>query len=428
MTQKIQLTMPQPGETITQGTIIKWLVPLGKEVKEKEAVAELETEKAVFEYESPFEGKIVEFLVNPPATVPVGQAIAVFEVSDEKAKSYNMLGLWKSETATVPEKKATSTLAIQPSSASSKPADIPLSPLVRKMIRENQISDSELSSISASGDHGRITKEDIQKFLENKNLDRSQSSSQCRDDSAQFRPQPPLSSRDEVIPCSPIRLRIAENMVLSKQTIPHAHTGVTIDMTRLMDYRNRTKDAFKQVHGFSPGMAALMFPALRKAITAFPIVNSSFRDEGASKSIVLHKYLNMGMAVDTDRGLYVVTVHNAHEMSFLQFARALNEAVKRAKDNKLKPEDLTGMTFTLNNYGFYGTRFGVQVILPPQSTTLGVGKVEKRPWIVDDGIHMRWLSDFTMAFDHRVMDGRDAGLFLESLKKALEDFNESDLG
>ncbi len=393
---QLQLTMPQPGETITQGTVVRWLISEGQIIKEKEPIAELETEKALFEYESPFEGKVIKLLVGANSTVSVGEPIALIEVSDEKSKTYSLLGLGQTVVG------------------EQKPADvkkvfrktIPLSPLLRRLIAEQGMSEAELERINPTGPGGRLTKEDVLGYLERK-------SKQSGD------------AEDTVIPCTPIRLRIAEHMVLSKQTIPHAHTGLTIDLSRLSSYRRQNKTRLKTEKNISLGIAPLIFPALKKAILQHPLVNASFKED--KKAIVIHKKIHLGMAVDTERGLYVVVIRNAQEMKFIDFARELAKGVERARQNKLKPEDLTGVTFTFNNYGFYGTRFGVQIILPPQSTTLGMGKIEKRPWVVDDQIQIRELADLTMAFDHRVMDGRDAGLFLNELKESLEHFSEKDL-
>lgn len=401
MTIQLYLTMPQPGETITQGTVVRWLVSEGQIIKEKEPIAELETEKAVFEYESPFEGKITKLLVGSNTTINVGEPIGLIEVSDEKAKAYSLLGL--GQTSVKAEKQASEEKKVKESSFKK----IPLSPLLRRLIAEQGIGETELEKINPTGPGGRLTKEDILAYLHSRGTPRALS--------------------DDIVPCSPIRLRIAEHMVLSKQTIPHAHTGLTVDLSRLSLWRSQNGEQFKKEKGVHLGIAPLVFPALKKAIVGHSLVNASFKEEGHSKSIVIHKTIHLGVAVDTERGLYVVVVRNAQDMSFLDFTRALNSAVERARQNRLRPEELTGASFTFNNYGFYGTRFGVQIILPPQSTTLGMGKIEKRPWVVEDQIQIRELADLTMAFDHRVMDGRDAGLFLGDLKTSLENFSESDL-
>jgi len=398
--------MPQPGETITQGTLVKWLVKPGAMVKEKEPIAELETEKAVFEYESPFDGKLLEQLIKPQNTVPVGAPIAIFEVEDEKAKSYKMLGLGEEENKTAQKSESVDRSSIKKPEVSSNGSSLQLSPLVRSLLREHDVAESTAAVIFGTGIGGRITKEDVLKYV-----------ATAKPQSTTISSSSPLKSDDEVIPCSPVRLRIAENMALSKRTIPHAHTSVTVDLTAMVEYRKGIKEK-------RPGYLSLIFSSLKNAIAKFPMVNASFRDEGGQKSIVLHKTLNLGVAVDTPRGLYIPVIPRANEKDVNVFSKELEQLLDRAQKNKLKPQDLVGMTFTFNNYGYYGTNIGVQIILPPQSTTLGMGKIEQRPWVVNGQIQIRWISELTMAFDHRVMDGRDAGQFLNTLKDSLEKFTK----
>ena len=388
MSTLLKVTMPQPGETITHGTLLRWLISVGSQVKEKQPIAELETEKAVFEYESPFEGKLIELLVKAPATVPVGSPIAVVEVSDEKAKLYELLGLGGGEIVTPAEagdqKKDEKTWIPASAGMTTNRESANLSPLVRKLIRENNLSSVDLESIQTSD--GRITKEDILGYL-----------------------------KDQIIPCSPVRLRIAENMMLSKKTIPHAHTGLSVDLTNLLKYRQKKKAS----------LVSLLFPSLIRAIKKFPIVNAAYLEE--QKAIRMHQHIHMGVAVDSGKGLYIPVIHNADAKNFQDFEKEILSKVKRAKENKLKVEDLTGMTFTFNNFGYYGTSFGVQIILPPQTTTLGMGKIEKKPWVVKNKVVIRDIAEFVLAFDHRVMDGRDAGQFLQALKESIENFSEKDL-
>ncbi|MDO8518691.1 MAG: dihydrolipoamide acetyltransferase family protein [Deltaproteobacteria bacterium] len=373
MATKILLTMPQPGETITEGHVVRWIAKPGGAVKEGQPVVELETEKAVFEYESPYEGKLLEILSPDGSSVPVGNPIAVFEVSDEKASTYFMLGIG-SKAGKIP-----------PSPPFSKGGDLHPSPLIRRLMHEFGIDLSELGNIHGTGPGGRITKENIVAYLQSKT-------------------KPASQSGDETIPLSPVRLRTAENMAKASATIPHAHASVSVDLSSLLKKKGE-KSIF-----------SLIFPALKEAILKQAIVNSSFRD----KSIVIHKKLNLGVAVDAGAGLYIVVVPNAHEKSAQQVENEVAALVAKARNEKLTPVDLTGMTFTFNNYGYYGTTMGVQIILPPQSTTLGMGVITKRPWVVGDKIEIRQVADFTLAFDHRVLDGREAGQFLTFLKKLLE--------
>lgn len=406
MTTKILLTMPQPGETITEGNVVRWIAKPGASIKEGEPIVELETEKAVFEYESPYEGQLVEILAEDGSTVPVGNPIAVFEVEDEKAATYFMLGIGQKMDAALkkdvtPSKKA---------KGGGKGKEKKLSPLVRKLIQEYGIELEDLDLIQGTGPGGRITKENIVQYIESK---KGKAVSTGKD--------------VEVTPLSPIRVRIAENMSRSKATIPHAHASLSVDMTPLVEYRNQNKDKFEKKHGVPLGIFSLIFPALKKAITENTIVNSSFREQGGKKMVATYQKINLAVAVDTDQGLFLPVIHEAQQLDYIQLSKGLMEMIDKARENKLSPSELTGRTFTFNNYGYYGTTFGVQIILPPQSTTLGMGLIEKRPWVVGDAIQIRQITDFTLAFDHRIIDGKHAGLFLSSLKKYLEGFSEKDL-
>ncbi|MBI2340290.1 MAG: 2-oxo acid dehydrogenase subunit E2 [Deltaproteobacteria bacterium] len=413
MPTKIILTMPQPGETITEGNIVKWIVKPGDFVKEKQPIVELETEKALFEYESPYEGKLSEIVAPDGSTVAVGNPIAVFEVEDARAATYFMLGIGKKvdggagkvERAEKIKKESAPAKAQKGEAGAQK-----LSPLVRHLLQEYNIDLAELDRIKGTGPGGRITKENILQYLE-----------------SQKKPAAAKEAEEEIIPFSPVRLRIAENMMRSKANIPHAHTTSSIDMTPVVEYRNRVKADFEKKNGIPLGLLPLLFPALKKAIREYPVVNAGVREEGGKKLLAVHKKINLGVAVDTERGLYIPVIPNAQDKGYLDLARELEALIKKARENKLMPADLTGMTFTFNNYGYYGTTHGVQIILPPQSTTLGMGVIEKRAWVVGDQIQIRHVAEFTVAFDHRVIDGRDAGLFLSSLKKSLENFSEKDL-
>ncbi|OGQ07503.1 MAG: hypothetical protein A3G32_01080 [Deltaproteobacteria bacterium RIFCSPLOWO2_12_FULL_40_28] len=340
MAMKIYLTMPQPGETIIEGTLVRWLVLSGAGVKEGKPIVELETEKALFEYESPFEGVFIEALYQAGEVVAVGEPIAIFEVSDAKAKTYLMLGIGR------------------------------------------EVGKEE------------IKKEKIKK--EAKKISQ------------------PTSSQENIVTCSPVRLRIADNMVLSKKTIPHAHTSVSVDVTRLVSYREQLKAKKEKV----PSFVSLVFPSLKKAVAAHPLVNSSLR----GKEIVLHQELNLGIAVGTEKGLFVPVVSHAHNLDLDAFDNTLKTLIQKAHDGNLTVDDLREATFTFNNFGSYGTDWGVQIVLPPQVSILGMGRILKRPWVVGDAIVPRFICDLSMAFDHRVMDGREAGLFLTDLRKSLENF------
>lgn len=417
--------MPQPGETITEGTIVNWLVSAGESIQEGQYIVELETEKALFEYESPFTGTLIEITENNGATVPIGNPIAVFEVEDSRAAQYFMLGLGKEAQKKIapslpaPQKKSSSAETKVQIESNSKPTSkksstpLKLSPFVRRLIKEHGIDLDELNQLQGTGPKQRITKEDILRHLETR----------TRTDSLSVESHHKSEKDFDIIPCSPVRSRIADNMLVAKQTIPHAHTNVSVDMTRLVDYRKQMKEEFQQKHGIPLSITTLIFPTLQKAVANNPLVNSSFKEEGDRKFILQYKKLNLAMAAGTDKGLFLPVIHRVENDSMIEFAHKLEGVLDRAQNQKLTVEDLTGMTFTFNNFGYFGTQIGVQIILPPQAATLGMGKIEPRPWVVGEAIKIRQIADFTLTFDHRVMDGREAGLFLQAIKKGLEEFS-----
>lgn len=416
MGTKIFLTMPQPGETITEGTVVRWLVTPGMVIKEKQILVELETEKAVFEFESPYEGVLEEIVVQDGGTVPVGNPIAIFTVDTAKAQTYFMLGMGKQ--AQTKSDKPLQKITPKPITFKETTLQLrPISPFIRRLMQEQGVSTKELDSIDGTGRGGRVTKEDMLKYLERREGPgpgpEHRAGASCDD--------------YEIIPCMPIRVRIAENMVRSKQTIPHAHTQLTIDMTRVMEYRKSHRADFQREQGIDLGLLPLIFPTLKLAILAHPLVNASFRQQEGQRELVVYKSIHLGVAVDTPHGLTVPVMHQADQKNFRRFAHDLASLIERAQKNRLSIEDVTGGTFTFNNYGFFGTQIGVQIIPVPQAATLGMGRVERKPAVIDDTIQIRFLADFTLAFDHRVIDGRDAGQFLLALKEGLENFSEVSL-
>lgn len=410
MTEKIYLTMPQAGETITVGHIIQWQVSEGDSVKEGDVIVELETEKAVFEFESPYEGKIIKLIYPNDSDVPVGEAIAVYEVSEEKARTYSMFSVSvnskESQSIQTQKNISNSSTTDKPSSKIKKR---PYSPFIRRLAREHSLSEEDLHLIRP--DQSRLKKEDLLDYL---NQEKRESVS--KSDS---------NTKENLQKCSPIRLRIAENMRFAKEEIPHAHTTIQVDLTEIVQFREKNKKKFKEKYELDLSYMALVFPALKSAIIKHPIINSSFKKE--EKAILFHSHLHLGLAVDSPKGLTVPVIHSSDQMSFLDFNHKVNELVTLARGNKLKPDQMTGLTLTLNNYGSFGTVQGVQIIVPPQAATLGLGAIQKKAWVVDDEIKIRSIMDCTLAFDHRVMDGREAGLFLKELKSNLENFSEFDL-
>lgn len=435
MTQ-LHLTMPQPGETITEGTIVEWRVKEGAILKEGDVLAQLETEKALFDHESPFEGKLLKIFYPDQSRVAVSTPIALMEVAPDKAARYIMLGLASEvsgnvDAAPVASKPAAASKTDTASPVAFEPATheqmaevthVKMAPYVRRLAFDAGLSLDVLQKLAAGHEEGRVTKDAIEDYLKTKNIPLAPQSGSA------LRPVNTGSQETDaykVQPYSPIRLRIAENMALSKSKIPHAHTGLTIDVTAVVEFREKNKEAFAKKQGVGLNFLSLIFPALQSAIKKFPVVNASFVDKGAQSEIRLFKQINLGVAVGSDTGLIIPVVKGVESMGFEQFNAALNDKITRSKQQKLKPDDFTGTTVIFNNFGFYGLNMGVQIIQYPLSATIGMGAIERKVVPVGESIGIRHMANFFLAFDHRIIDGLEAGSFLTELKKGIEgiDFN-----
>lgn len=432
MTQ-LYLTMPQPGETITEGTIVEWRVKEGDTVAVGDVLVQLETEKALFDHESPFEGKILKVLYPNQERVPVGKPIAVIDVPKEKADHYLMLGLAHEVTqatssaattagpAPVAQSQLSAAAAFTPATHDEMSAvtHVKMAPYVRRLAFEAGLGMDILQKLAAASPEGRVTKETIENYLRGKKIPAGTVSGRAvvAEKSSVTGGGPVDYS---VQPYSPIRLRIAENMALSKSKIPHAHTGLSVDVTNIVEFRDKNKTAFAKKHGMNLNFLSLIFPALLNAIKKYPVVNASFVDKGAQSEVRLFKHVNLGVAVGSDAGLIIPVVKNAEAMDFQKFNAALNDKINRGKSNQLKPDDFTGTTVIFNNFGYFGLNMGVQIIQYPLSATLGMGAIERKVVPVGDKIGIRQIANFFLAFDHRIIDGLEAGRFLTELKNGIE--------
>ena len=401
---KIALTMPQFGESITEALIVRWLKKEGEEVIEREPIIELETEKSVFSYESPFKGKLTKQLQGENQQVAVGTEIAHFEVADEQAKKYLALGIGKvvggaspAPTKTTASSPSPVMPAATPILSSGKVSGLP--PLIRTLAKEKGVPLEEVEKFAASLPNGRIGKEDFLKYLENR--------------------QSTTSSREGVklIPMTPIRVRIAEKMSQSKQEIPHAGTGVDADVTAIDEWRAKSSSKV----GHLPFVIVAVLGALKK----FPVLNSSLKHQGGRPVIEEYAYVHLGIATATPQGLMVPVLRNAHELTFFAIVEQGTRLIMKARDGKLELSELTGGTFTVNNTGALGAIRSNQVIPFPQSGILAVNRVTKRPWVIRDEIRVRSIMPLDLAFDHRIVDGDAACGFLEEVRESLENFNFS---
>ncbi len=429
--------MPQMGESIFEGTITKWLKKPGDAVQQDEPLFEISTDKVDAEIPSPAAGVLAEIKVQAGTTVQINTVVATISVPGAAVG-----------TAAAPAPTA------QPTPAAAAPATteadgetsetetgerVRSSPLVRKIAKENNL---DLSRVPGTGSAGRITKEDILGYLAKGGA------------AAPAKPAPPISgpapvstpaapaaakppapppapvvtAGDELVPLTRMRAIIAQRMVDSKRTSAHVHTVFKIDMSRIVRIREKEKSKYEQRNGvkltYMPFISRAVIATLRK----MPIVNASME----SDAIRYHKNINLGIAVALEWGLIVPVIRQAEDKSFLGIARAIVDLAERARAKKLKPEEVASGTFTITNPGIFGEQFGTPVINQPESAILGVGGLFKEPTVVtdengSDSIAIRSIIRLTLGFDHRIIDGADAGRFMAELKKYLENWNE-DIG
>jgi 2-oxoisovalerate dehydrogenase E2 component (dihydrolipoyl transacylase) len=402
--------MPQLGESITEGTISKWLKQPGDQVKKYEGLVEIITDKVNAEVPAPLSGVLKEIKVKEGATVTVGTEIAVIEESVPATASAP-----KAQPA--PE---TPVAATAPAEESATEGRTRLSPAVRALIEEHRISDAELSRIEGSGIGGRISKKDIEDYVA-KRAQPMAANGEQRQQAPVGQATAPAATPGTTIPLSPMRRTIAANMLKSKQTIPHAWTVAEVDMTNVVRFRQKVKETFKQREGIDLTFVPIIVKAVVEGLKAVPVLNASWNEQG----VVLHKDINVGVAVSVDDGLIVPVIHQADRMSIAGLAKATDDLAKRARAGKLGIPDVQGATFTVNNPGTFGTILSYSIIAPPQAGILAMDAIVKRPVVVEgDAIAVRSMMNLCLSFDHRVLDGVSAARFLQGVRRWLEGFSE----
>ena len=404
--------MPQLGESITEGTISKWLKQPGDQVKKYEGLVEIITDKVNAEVPAPLSGVLKEIKVKEGATVTVGTEIAVIEESAAATPSAP-----KSQPA---PQAATPIAAPAPAEEAATEGRTRLSPAVRALIEEHRITDAELARIEGSGIGGRISKKDIEDYVA-KRAQPAAANGEQRQQAPAGPAAAPVPTPGTTVPLSPMRRAIANNMVKSKQTIPHAWTVAEVDMTSVVRFRQKVKDSFKQREGIDLTYVPIIVKAVVEGLTAVPILNASWSDQG----VVLHKDINVGVAVSVDDGLIVPVIHQADRMSIAGLAKATDDLAKRARAGKLGIPDVQGATFTVNNPGTFGTILSYSIIAPPQAGILAMDAIVKRPVVIEgDAIAVRSMMNLCLSFDHRVLDGVSAARFLQGVRRWLEGFSE----
>jgi pyruvate dehydrogenase E2 component (dihydrolipoamide acetyltransferase) len=418
--------MPQMGESIFEGTITKWLKKPGDTVQQDEPLFEISTDKVDAEIPSPAAGVLSEIKVQAGTTVQINTVVATIGVAGAAPAA--------SKPAAAAPAPAAETETESDIADAESGERIRSSPLVRRIARENNL---DLRNVPGTGSAGRITKEDILGYLAKGGAPAAPApkppvTAPTPAPAAAKPATPPVAPAampgDELVPLTRMRSIIAQRMVDSKRTSAHVHTVFKIDMSRIVRIREKEKSKYEQRNGvkltYMPFISRAVIATLRK----MPIVNASMEGE----AIRYHKNINLGIAVALDWGLIVPVIRQAEDKSFLGIARAIVDLAERARAKKLKPEEVASGTFTITNPGIFGEQFGTPVINQPESAILGVGGLFKEPTVVtdengSDSIAIRSIIRLTLGFDHRIIDGADAGRFMAELKKYLENWNE-DIG
>jgi 2-oxoglutarate dehydrogenase E2 component (dihydrolipoamide succinyltransferase) len=457
----VDVIMPQMGESIFEGTITRWLKKPGDQVERDEPLFEISTDKVDAEIPAPSAGVLKEIKVKEGQTVPIQTVVALIDAAGSASAAASSAA---PASAPAPEKAATPKAAVPvpaapaPSPAQAAPAasnapaaasavrengqKIRSSPLVRKLAKEHNL---DLASMEGSGAGGRISKKDVLEAVSSGPKPSAPAAAPAAAapsaSAPAFTPAPPPATGGSVAhpalenavpreriyfgnyeaqPMSMMRQRIAEHMVASKHVSPHVYSIDEADMTKIAKIRERSKAAFEAKYGTKLTFMPFFVRACVEALRAFPTVNAS----ADGNTVVLHREINVAIAVALDWGLIVPVLKNAEEKNFLGIARGINDLAERARAKKLKPEEVQEGTFSITNPGVYGGLMGLPVINQPNVAILGIGAIQKRPMVIDDAIAVRSMVYLTLSYDHRVVDGAIAHQFVGKVKGYLESWSE----
>jgi pyruvate dehydrogenase E2 component (dihydrolipoamide acetyltransferase) len=435
------VVMPQMGESIAEGTIVRWIKKVGESVDRDEPLFEISTDKVDAEIPSPAAGVLTDIRAKEGDTVPVNSVVAVIggggdapvttpAASEPAASGASAAQASVAEPAgrlpeaAVGQPETPVAASSTPVTAAASPTGVTRedlhrqksSPLVRRIAREHNV---DIREVHGTGINGRVTKHDILEYIES-------GAAAAKASPAAARPAPshgPIyqpGERVQIVPMSVMRKKIAEHMVLSAHTSPHVYSVYEVNFAQITALREKKKGEFEAAGAkltFTAFIAKVVVDALRQ----FPIVNASVDGD----KIVYKKDINLGIAVALENGLIVPVIRNADEKNLLGLTRAINDLASRARSKKLSPEEVQNGTFTITNPGIFGALYGLPLINQPQVAILGVGAIEKRALVIDDAIAIRPVCHLTLGYDHRLIDGAEAGRFLSFVKERLETFEDS---
>ena len=439
-----EIKMPKLGESITEGTIISWSVKVGDTVEEDDVLFEVSTAKVSAEIPSPVEGKVKQLLFNEGDTVAVGTVVAILEIEGEGEDN----GVQPETSEATQPKEQVPAPVPEELSKNSQEEDRWYSPVVLQLAKAAGVSQDELDHIPGTGYLGRLSKKDIQTYIDHKNKGTEMPKPKQAPVSSMQQtatstptitvapptapsmpmtaatPSAPLAQGDEVREMDRVRKIIADHMVLSKKVSPHVTSVIEVDVTRLVNWRKKVKDQFFKQEGINITYMPAITEATAKALKAYPLVNSSVD----GYNIILKKPINIGIAVSLNDGnLIVPVIHDADKLNLSGLASQIDTLAAKARENKLAPDSIQGGTFTITNFGTFKSLFGTPIINQPQVAILAVGYIEKKPAVVEtpegDTIAIRHKMYLSLSYDHRIVDGALAGAFLRSIADELENWN-----
>lgn len=420
--------MPQMGESIQEGTLTKWHKKVGDKVQREEVLFEISTDKVDTEIPSPTSGTLTQILVQEGDTVKVNSVVAVIDDSGSAATTAPTAAPQVATTAPATPAVAKETVKVTEDKTEETKERVMASPLARKIAKEHDV---DLSKIQGSGEGNKIVKDDVLAAVGT--VKSAAPVEQVAPPVAKTPTTPTTTAtapsavdaegmmdgvRITRVPMTAMRKKIAAHMVMSKHTSPHVTSVIEIDIQKIVDLRAKFKDKFEATHGCKLTFMPFFMQAAIEAIKAVPIVNSSIEND----SILYKKDINLGIAVALDWGLIVPVIKSAGEKNFAGLARDLNSLAEKARSKKLAPDDVRGGTFSITNFGGFGTIIGQPIINQPQVAIFGIGAMQKKPVVINDAIAIRTMCHCVLSFDHRIIDGSDSGKFLSTVKSTLENW------
>lgn len=440
---QFDLVMPKMGESVAEATIIKWNKNVGDNIDADETVLEIATDKVDSEVPAPKGGILVKKLFNDGDVVQVGSVIAILSDSAESGNTVTTVEVKKDAPVIIADAKE-SKIEISDSNASEYSNSSKFySPLVKNIAKQEGISLEELDSISGSGKEGRVTKEDILAYIPNRSKQtitevitkiaevkveekpvQEKTIQEKPSAPVQVKPSVSLSSGDEIIEMDRMRRLIADHMVKSKQTSPHVTSFVEADVTNMVNWRDKVKKEFEKRENEKITFTPLFIEAVVKSIKDFPLINVTVD----GYNIIKKKNMNIGMATALPSGnLIVPVIKNADMLNLVGLTKSVNDLAKKARENKLSPDEISGGTFTISNVGSFGNVMGTPIINQPQVAILAVGAIKKKPAVIEtpqgDLIGIRHMMYLSLSYDHRVVDGSLGGSFLRRVADYLENFD-----